>query len=37
MGIVIHRIRNPLAGISAAVEILKMKLETIRQMKNSLR
>lgn len=27
MGIIIHKIRNPLAGISAAVEILKMKLE----------
>jgi nitrogen-specific signal transduction histidine kinase len=27
MGIVIHKIRNPLAGISAAVEILKMKIE----------
>ncbi len=27
MGIVIHKIRNPLAGISAAAEILKIKAE----------
>jgi len=27
MGIVIHKIRNPLAGISTAAEILKVKVE----------